>query len=243
MQTYRKSHLPPGAALFWAGVLDSPQPTLIVLGIHSFDEQGNDISYRSHVSLPQTQQTLLSAMTRSDMVHLSDLTSYTQITTVLTEHRHLFHTQGAADTTLAQLRQGPAILVGGFNNLWTTNLDRELRFRFVTLAGGHNVIQDSLHPQRTWTLDTQQNALSTTRDYGMVSCYFDRETNQFVVIAAGIGKSGTEAATDFLTDPQGLNSWLKTSRTHTGDNVQVIVTTDVIEGKPGSPQVVDSVRW
>ncbi len=242
-QTYQKRQLSPGIALFWGRCLATPESTLIVLGVHSFDAQGNDISYRSHVLLPQTQQTLLSAMTRSDMVQLSDLTSFTKITTLLTQHDHSFHTQGAADTTLEQLRQGPFILVGGFNNLWTTKLTRQLPFRFVTLEGGRNVIQDNQHPERIWTLDTKQSALSNTRDYGMVSCFLDPESNEYVLIAAGIGKSGTEAAAEFLTNEAGLSSWLRSTKTIFGDNVQVLISTDVVEGKIGSPHVIDYARW
>ena len=242
-RTQRPPQLPPAAALFWGPFLHSPEPTLIVLGIHSFDAAGNDISYRSHAALPQTQQTLLSAMTRSDMVHLSDLTSYAALTTLLTHHNHAFRTQGAADVTLEQLRQGPFLLVGGFNNLWTTKLTQKLRFRFVTLTGARNVIQDSLHPERIWTVDTSQRALSNIRDYGMVSCFFDPQTSQYILIAGGIGKSGTEAATDFLTQEHGLESWLQSTTPSQGRNVQVILATDVIEGKAGSPQVIDFVRW
>ncbi|ADW71154.1 hypothetical protein [Granulicella tundricola] len=242
-QKYQGRQLRPGAAFFWDRLLHSSEPTLIVLGVHSFDAQGNDISYVSHVLLPQTQQTLLSAMTRSDMVQLNDLTSYVRLTTLLTQNAHSFYTQGATDTTLEQLRRGPFVLIGGFNNLWTTNLTKQLRFRFVTLQNGRNCIQDSQRPERIWTLDTQQKALSNTRDYGMVDAFFDQETDQYVLIVAGIGMSGTEAASEFLTNEQGLAAWLQSSKSGAGDNVQIILSTDVIEGKPGQPQIVESFRW
>ncbi len=241
-----RSQTPRDMALFWGNILHSPEPTLIVLGIHSFDAQGNDISFRSHVSLPQTQASLLSAMTRSDMVHLSDLVSYSRITTLLTLHGHTFRTQGAADTTLEQLRQGPFVLVGGFNNLWSTSLSQSLRFRFVTLhtpRGLVNVIQDSEHPDRTWTLDVTQSALSNTRDYGLVSCFFDAETGQYMMMAGGVGKSGTEAAADFLTDEKSMASLPVKLGARSGENIQVVLATDVIEGKAGSAHVVDVYRW
>jgi hypothetical protein len=242
-QRYRSTQLESGPEFFWGKLLHSPDPTLIVLGVHSFDAQGNDISYISHAVLPQTQQTLLSAMTRSDMIQLSDLASYAGLITLLTQRNHTFYTQGAADTTLEQLRRGPFLLVGGFNNLWTTTLTKQLRFRFVTQQNGQNVIQDSQHPEHIWTVDVQQKALSNTRDFGMVSAFFDQGTNQYVLLAGGIGKSGTEAAAEFLTNEKGLTAWLQSTKARSGDNVQVILSTGVIEGKPGPPQVVDSVRW
>jgi hypothetical protein len=242
-QSSRKSILGSGEALFWEKVLQSPNPTLIVLGVHSFDLQGNDISAVSHASLPQPQQTLLSAMTRSDMVHLSDVTSYGSLTELLAGHRHLFLTQGAADTTLEQLREGPFILVGGFNNLWTTRLTQQLRFRFVTLNRVENVIQDAQHPSTVWTLNDRQSALSNVRDYGLVSCFLDPETEQYVILAGGIGKSGTEAATDFITNEKEIDAWLAKVSPANRSNVQVVISTEVIEGKHGPPHVIASYFW
>jgi hypothetical protein len=238
-----KTQLMPGVALLWGKILQSPEPTLIVLGVHSYDAQGNDISPLSHASVPQTEQTLLSAMTRSDMVQLSDLTSYGEIVRLLTDYTHSFRTQGAADTTLEQLRQGPFVLIGGFNNLWTKRLSQELRFRFVTLNGHDNVLQDSQHPSTIWSLDVTQSALTNSRDYGVVSCFFDPKTEQYVILAAGIGKSGTEAAADFLTNERGLDAWFRDVHPKSGRNLQVVVSTDVIEGKHGPPHVVTSYVW
>ncbi len=238
-----RSQLTPGEALFWGKMLHSKEPALIVLGVHSFDNQGNDISPLSHASRPQPQQTLLAAMTRSDMVHLSDLTSYGEIVRLLTSHTHSFRTQGAADTTLEQLRQGPFVLIGGFNNLWTERLSQELRFRLVTLNGLDNVIQDSQHPETIWSLDTTRSALANSRDYGVVSFFFDPETEQYVTLAAGIGKSGTEAAADFLTNEKDASAWFKTVQPQSRTNVQVVLSTDVIEGKHGPPHVIASYFW
>ena len=243
VRSMQPPRLLPGVNLFWGNILRSPTPTLIVLGVHSFDEMGRDISASSHASMPQPQQTLLSAMTRADMVHLSDVTSYSALTRLLTTHMHSYRTQGAEDTTLEQLRQSPFILIGGFNNLWTTRTSQQLRFRFVTLPGGHNVIQDSQYPERVWTLDNTRSALSNLRDYGLLSCFYDPETEQYAMMAGGIGKSGTEAAADFLTNEKGLEEWLRTIPAHRGGNVQVVVSTDVIEGKHGPPHVTAYNTW
>ena len=239
----QRNHLTPGQALFWEPVMHSSIPTLIVMGVHSFDEHGVDISPDSHTARPQVNQTLLSAMTQTDMVHLSDLTSFGELNIFLNSHAHLMRVQGAADTTLEQLREGPFILIGGFNNMWSKRLTQQLRFRFVTLDGVHNVIQDSEHTETTWTVDTSANALANSRDYGLVSCFFDPQTDQHVILAAGIGKNGTEAASDFLTNANSLDQWLKSVPKHTGKNVQVVISTEVIEGKHGPPHVIAYAFW
>ncbi len=239
----RKPALSRGLSLFWQSSLRAPQPTLFVLGVHSFDEAGNDISPSSHILHPLPQQTLLAAMTQTDMVHLSDVSSYGALIEVLSGHAHSFRTQGAADTTLEELRRGPYILLGGFNNVWTPRLSQQLRFRFVTLDGGRNVIQDRDHPEVTWTLDTHASALSSSRDYGVVTRFLDSETDQQVLIVAGIGRCGTEAASDFVSTGRLVDTWLRSLPPHTGSNVEVVLATDAIEGKHGPPHVIAYTFW
>ncbi len=182
-------------------------------------------------------------MTQTDMVHLSDVTSYGALIELLSSHRHPFRTQGAADTTLEQLRDGPFILIGGFNNPWTKRLSQQLRFRFVTLNSRTNVIQDSLHPEVIWTIDTSASSISNARDYGVVSRFLDPTTDQYVVFAAGIGRSGTEAATDFLVNEKALDAWISTVPVHSATNVQVVISTEIVEGKHGPPHVIAYSFW
>ena len=92
-------------------------------------------------------------------------------------------------------------------------------------------------------LDNSVSALSSVRDYGLVASYLDPETEQYGMIAAGIGKSGTEAATDFLTNPKGLTDWLRSAHPPPGNNLELVIATDVIEGKHGPPHVLAVTSW
>ena len=233
----------PGFALFWDPVLKSSGPALLVLGVHSFDKAGHDISAMSHASAPQTEQTLLAAMTRSDMISLNDAVSYNRLASVLTRHGRSYQTQGAEDTTLKELGHGPVLLVGGLNNLWTMRLEDPLRFRFQTIDHTRNVIQDMQNPSQQWTLDTSQSALSSFRDYGIVSCFFDRQLEQTVMMVAGLGKSGTEAAAEFVSDEKATQAWFRGAQLNGHRNVEILVYTDVVEGSHGPPHVVDSYSW
>jgi hypothetical protein len=110
------------------------------------------------------------------------------------------------------------VLIGGFNNLWTTRLSQELHFRLVTLDNHENVIQDSQHPSTVWTLDVSRSALANSRDYGLVSCFFDPETEQHVILAAGIGKSGPKRQP--ISSPAKVG-WMAGSRPFTRSQVQI----------------------
>jgi len=113
----------------------------------------------------------------------------------------------------------------------------------VTLNGHDNVLQDGQHPSTVWTRDVTPSALANSRDRGPVSCFVDPETELHVILVARIGKSGTEAATDFLTNETGLDAWFKTVHPRSGANVEVVVSTDLIEGEHGLPHVVACSLW
>ena len=228
---------------FWNALLQSSQPALLVVGVHSFDDAGHDISYLAHTSQPKTQQTLLNAMTRFDMVSLSDLVSCNQITAVLVRHAHPFGTQGAGSATLTDLSKGPVVLVGGFNNLGTMRLQQPLRYRFMTLNGTTNVIQDAQQPGQVWTLDTHQNVLNPHRDYALVSSFFDPQLDQPVMLVAGIGRDGTQAAVDFVSKHEIDRDVLRELRKSGRSNFEVMLYTDVVEGSHGPSHVMELYTW
>jgi len=239
LTTRLNSHSSP----LWGTVIGSSEPVLIVLGVHSLDPDGKDTSLKSTYRLPREEQTLLASMIRSNMVSVSDTLSYGKVVGFLTQETQSFRTQGASETTLEELRRGPVILIGGFNNIWTMRLTSLLRYRFVSLTGSINGIQDSEDSKVRWELDTSQSVLNYSHDYGIVSYSFDHQIGQYVVIAAGIGRDGTEAAAEFLTDRGYLQSWISRAHLANHANFEVVLSTEVIDGKHGPSQVVASHSW
>jgi len=232
-----------GLAFFWGPLVGSKEPAMIVLGVHSFDIHGNDLSPVSYAQLPQGEQTALASMIRSNMVPVSDVVSYSEVVSLLTRQSLPFRTQSAAETTIEEFRRGPLILIGGFNNMWTMRLTSSLRFQFNVVSASLHEIRDSQHPEVRWQFDNAQSVLSNTRDYAIIARFFDLRIEQHVVVVAGIGKSGTEAAADFVTDKRTLQTWVEKVPVAPNDNVEMVLATDVIEGKHGPPHVVAAYRW
>jgi hypothetical protein len=83
-----------------------------------------------------------------------------------------------------------------------------------------------------------------TRDYAVVVRVLDPKTEQMVVTAAGITAFGTLAAGEFLTDPREFQkiegvaprAWRKM-------NFEIVLSTDVIRGKSGHPEIVATHFW
>lgn len=238
----RRSHSR-GLDYFWQSFTPSNE-TLIVMGVHFSDATGRALPADPGASIVRNeQQTALSAMVMSDMVPVSDVVSYSKLTDLLTRRSIPYRTKGSTEATLDELRSGPVVLVGGFNNLWTMRLTAALRYRLVPKTETVNEIQDSQHPATTWTFDNLQPAIVNSRDYAIVASYYDTTIEQHVVIAAGIGKNGTLAASEFLTTDRHLKDWLTEEKIPANRNVELVLSTDVLDGEPGPPHVIAFAVW
>ena len=94
-----------------------------------------------------------------------------------------------------------------------------------------------------WRFDNAQRASANSKDYAIVASFFEPGIEQHVLIAAGIGKSGTAVAAQFLTNPRYMQAWL--SHAHLGDhkNVELVLSTEIVEGQEGPPHVVADTSW
>jgi hypothetical protein len=88
-----------------------------------------------------------------------------------------------------------------------------------------------------------QPATGNTRDYAIVASYFDPAIEQHVLIIAGIGKAGTQAAAEFLTSNQHLETWVAESNVPKNKNIELVLSTEILDGQPGPPHVLASSVW
>jgi hypothetical protein len=144
----------------------------------------------------------------------------------------------------ADLRDGPVILVGGFNNPWTMRMSDGLRFTLAT-EDGLRYIRDRQHPDdRTWNSGYRGSQLSSLNEtFGLITRVFDPSTGSPIVMTSGL-ILGTRAAGECLIDAACLEH---ARRLAPGDwrqrNVQVVVATKVIGEEPGAPRVVAAHLW
>lgn len=182
-------------------------------------------------------------MTEWDMVPISDIASYSRLTDLLTKASRSYHLKGSAETSLEELRQGPVILIGGLDNIWTIRLTSGLRFYFSRNGQLSSSILDHQQPSKALLFNNMQLVHSDSRDYAIVANYFDPTIRQHVLIAAGIGKSGTQAAAEFVTSNEELKAWQGGKSLPQNKNFEVVLSTDTINGEPGPPSVIASTSW
>jgi hypothetical protein len=183
---------------------------------------------------------------RTDGIAYSDALSLARLTGLIRARGKRFDIRRSAAFTLNDLRRGPAVLIGAFNNSWTMKLDEHLRFYFATdPATGAHVIRDRNNPARVISKGPESLPYSAVKeDYAIVSRYLDPLTEKLVITVAGIGKDGTLAAGEFVTESKYLEMLdARVGKDWQARNVQVLLATEIVNGIPGPPRMLDYHLW
>jgi hypothetical protein len=223
---------------FWNPVLGSSNTVLFCLGIPPGVQQGSSLD-PGNVTLGVAHQNMAATIGLGDAITLA------RVTSLLGSRGKAFTVRSELNSTLDDLRTGPAILIGGFNNDWTMRLTRDMRFGFDRDPDSLVFrIRDKQDATANWALDMSMPVNSQTADYALISRVYDTTTGRTVVVAAGIGAIGTMAAGEFLTDPQYFERLARQApRDWEHKNVQVVITAQVINGHAGPPRVVTAAFW
>jgi len=224
---------------FWSPVL-TPGESVVVCFPQSHI---NGITMRDAAN-PLQQHQLTEQM---NAVVLDDLQPLVSLAGLLEMRHQRYSLRGEDATTLTDLRQGPAIFLGAFDNPWTLRLTRGLRFRFGNDPEmTHFWIEDTQGPARThWAIDRNvQEATNNYRDYAIVARFRDANTGQIAVVAAGIARGGTIAAGEFLTQAADMDVIRSQApRGWEGQNMEFVLSTEIIDGRPSPPKVEATYFW
>jgi hypothetical protein len=148
--------------------------------------------------------------------------------------------QFSATTPLTTLREQPVVLLGGYNNLWTLRLLDGLPMHFSPEVNAS--IVDTVKNER-WARDRSE-PYSSADDYALIARFRDETTDSWVLVLAGLGRNGTEAATQFVTTPHYMQMLRDTVNSDLSThNIEVVLKTSVIEGKTGAPSIQAVKSW
>jgi hypothetical protein len=222
---------------FWAPVLNSSDPVLFCIADQT---QYTAISLRDAQD-PSRERVLHDNLTA--MV-IDDLSPTVKIAGFLQSNHKKYSMRGEGSTTLMDLRAGPTVFIGAYDNQWTLRLLKPLRFHFVNDESmmHFGIVDGSSKTPTTWVVDrTQQIATNNYNDYAIVARFTDSTTGKLAVVVAGIGRGGTIAAGELLTDAAQLAPVLRAA----GDkrNIELVLSTPIIGGEPGPPRVEALYAW
>ncbi len=214
---------------FWAQTLHEPGKTLMCTGGVVFEN--NNFS-GTHTAGKEIEYPFVS---------MQIVSSISQISGLLERGGATYEVRAASSLPLTDMRERPIILFGGYNNQWTMRLLRPLRFHFSPEP--QPGIVDMEHPNVRWARDQSQSYASTD-DYALFARFRDTTTGSLVVVVAGLGRNGTEVASQFVTSPHYMRLLReKAGRGLATSNIEVILKTSVIGGRTGAPTIEALHLW
>ena len=225
---------------FWGPVLNSNDPVLFCIA-----DQGQYAALTLRDAADPTRQVILKDNLTA--VVIDDLNAVVQITGILKSNDKKYSLKGEGSTNLTDLRGGPTIFVGAFDNAWTLRLTKSLRYHFDNNPEMTQFrIVDSNSPAHTpWVVDRlEQMATNNYRDYAIIARFIDSNTGKSAIIVAGVGRGGTIAAGELVTDPTYLVQLANAARASGNKkNMEIVLSTPIIDGEPGSPKVEATYFW
>lgn len=224
---------------FWKPVLNSGNPVLLCVADQN---EYSDIALRD-ADDPSHQITLHDNLIA---VVIDDLNPIIHIAGILQSHGGKYSLKGEGATNLMDLRNGPTIFVGAFDNAWTLRLTHNLRYHFANNADMTEFrVVDGQDPNRhNWAVNrVEQMATNNYRDYAIVARFTDITTGQLEVVVAGVGRGGTIAAGEFLTEPSNQPQLQRIVQAAGAKNLEVVLSTQIINGESGTPHVEAAYYW
>lgn len=237
---------PPPSSIerFWAPITAGANTATYCLGEPAKDiDVGSINSFDAPVATSKPQP-LYFRLHLSGHLALADVITLTRTAAALETQHKAFRVVPASEASFAQLREGPIVLIGGFDNIWTLRVTQKLRFGFDSKDGVALIVDRKSQAQTTWATAWDLPYEKLSRDYAIVARIHDNTTGQPVIIAAGISEEGTEAAGEILYNPVYLDLLLKKAPPNWEQmNMEAVIETQVIEGHPGPPQVEAVEFW
>jgi hypothetical protein len=229
---------------FWAPITEGTTTATYCLGEPARNiDVGSINSFDAPVSGSQPEP-LYFRLHLSGHLALADVITLTRTAAALETRHKAFRVLPASEASFAQLREGPIVLIGGFDNIWTLRVTQKLRFGFESKDGVAIIVDRKSPNQATWATAWDLPYQKLSRDYAIVARIHDNTTGQPVIVAAGISEEGTEAAGEILYNPVYLDSLLaKLPPNWEQLNMEAVIETQVIEGHPGPPSILAVETW
>jgi hypothetical protein len=220
----RPVHTPTAVDDFWMPVLHEQRTVLICAGGVVFNKNnfsgvitaGKDIEYP-----------FVSMQIASGIAQVSSTLAHSGVTTQLLS---------SPSTPLTDLREHSVVLLGAYNNQWAMRLLQSQRFQFTPEPV--QSIVDQMQPQAHWSRD-RSLPYSSADDFALVARFRDATTGSWVVVLAGLGRNGTEAAAQFATSAHYMQMLRDdVGRDFSNSNIEALLKVPVIDGKTGAPSIL-----
>jgi hypothetical protein len=249
-QDQRRNHL---FEQFWTPFTRGSKTTLIYIGsspsLHfspSYVEQyrvqhpdrnpgpGTFVDIPSSGSIPTKDLVPFNAS-----IGFGDVAAAARVASTLVSFGQKYDLRYGSDISISDMRSSPVVLIGGYSNSWTLQVTHDLRY---TLEFGDRIV-DHKDNSKEWQRKANSTSLAQN-DYAILSRLTNSKTGGTVLVIAGIGGSGNQAAADFVSDPLQLDRLLENAPSGWETmNMQVVLHTETINGVPKGADVQAVYFW
>jgi len=237
-------HPPTSIDRFWAPITDGTTTATYCLGEPAKNLDVGSINSLENPPSNSQPEPLYFRLHLSGHLALADVITLTRTAAALETRHKAFRVLPASEASFAQLREGPIVLIGGFDNIWTLRVTQKLRFGFESKDGVALIVDRKSPKQTSWATAWDLPYEKLSRDYAIVARIHDNTTGQAVIVAAGISEEGTEAAGEILYNPLYLDSLIAKLPTNWEQlNMEAVIETQVIEDHPGPPSILAVETW
>jgi hypothetical protein len=224
---------PSNLARFWEPITSGSSRVTYCLGVPI---DSVDLQSRTVPAIPEGE---------SGSLNVYDVVTLARSIAPLVPKNGEFRVLASSNTAFAQLREGPIVLIGAFDNPWTMRITQDLPIGFeYDNRHVREVVDRTTAPKKNWMLEWQVPGKSLARDYAVVARIHDKVTGEPVIILAGILGEGTEAASEVVSNQAYLDAVLQNAPKNWDKlNLEAVIEANVIEGHPGPPTVVAVRTW
>ena len=214
---------------FWAPVSSGPS-TLICIG---------DLNFLMNPGQDSDELPVNRLMAIRDHVGPNDVRALGRIAGMLGRQKRAFPILLADNTNLTDLRAQPAVLIGAFDNRWTGFVLQAQRFQFKRDEATQltEIVDTSHSAKHPWTISLANSLADIHRDYALVARIQNPVTGHFDLVVAGVGPYGTAAASEFVTNPLYFREFVTRTADWKNKDIEIILSTDVVDGRSGPPHV------
>ena len=244
LRDFRDFQPPSSVDRFWAPITSGTSTATYCLGEPARNLDVSSINSFDAPAVGPDPEPLYFRLHLSGHLALADVITLTRTAAALETSHKSFRVLPASEASFAQLREGPIVLIGGFDNIWTLRVTQKLRFGFESKDDVAIIVDRKSPKQTSWATAWDLPYQKLSRDYAIVARIHDNTTGQPVIVAAGISEEGTEAAGEILYNPIYLDSLIARLPANWEQlNMEAVIETQVIEGHPGPPSILAVETW
>jgi hypothetical protein len=235
-QARARVQLPEGAVKLWKPMTDGREFLFVCISPISHPSFGDPVAAEDSVA----------AMHIRNRVALADAVSMSRVVSFLSPLGVSLQIVGSDELTFDHFDRAPVVLIGALNNKWAQRLTKALRFSFRLNMETQTVdVVDELRREGpVGSVGFTTRVADFEEDFAIITRLTDPKVGKPVLAVGGVTMLGTAAAAEFVTNPQrlaGIDDHLAAG--WQARNLQVLLSTRIIEGRAGPAQIVACADW